>query len=215
MRRPKLHIAIVEPDDFARQALTALLQRKLQATVRAFRGNEPLILDDLARCGAYQVIVVSMVFDRTSGPAFCQAIRRRNGTTPILGITALPLQRFHAAMVSAGAQGLASKTAAGTVIRSVLAMASGMVMPDFRMPELAHARICARQEANDPVLTAHDCELLHCFLFYKADLDAMSQELGISRDTVRKSMKRLQRKLKCRSSVELYCYALDHEHYEV
>ena len=154
---------------------------------------------------APSVLLADISMNDINGPAVTRAIRRENGTTAILAITASVIERHAREMADAGAQGIISKNSdvrlQALAIRTVV---GGGTWPDesgtaFQTTAEAHRRIVSEP---DTALSAREIEVLDRWAQGVSSED-IAHDLGIGATTVRTHLARAKDKLGAHNLREL------------
>ena len=151
------------------------------------------------------VLLADISMNDINAPAVARAIRRENGTTAILAITASIVERHARDMADAGAQGIVSKNSdvrlQALAIHTVM---EGGTWPDesgtpFQTAAEAHRRIASEP---DTALSAREIEVLDRWSQGLSSED-IAHELEISPTTVRTHLARAKDKLGAHNLREL------------
>lgn len=208
-----IHLAIADNDEIVLRGLTAIISQQLpQVRVRwvAHSGHEAIerALDPLNRAG---ILLLDMSLEDMPGTEACRRIRSRNGTLPILAMTAFSLNQYAATVADAGAQGIVGKNDFNGLCHAITTVAAGGVLPAmasgtrnvlFESAQYAHKRLRVADGPNLTLLTERERQVVE--LYAQANKPAViALRLKITPGSVKTHLDRAQKRLGLSSRAEL------------
>lgn len=131
------------------------------------------------------VILMDMALNEESGANLSRRIRKHDGTTGIIGITAYPASHYRDDCINAGLQGLLEKRmlSATTMLMQAIENAAGGKGCDssFANAHNAHLRLSTTNDCRS--LTSRELEVISLYAKHKSTED-IARQLGISTGTV-------------------------------
>lgn len=155
--------AVLDNDPLAAEALASLIKENDLGTV-LWTSSDPgearrLIRD---RTKEPDVLVLDMSLGTVRGTDWCQDIRRWNGRTAVLIVTAFPIKGHLNRTAMAGAQGIASKTDRHQLVSALKMVARGGTWSEgCESAKTAHIRLSHRVERERKTLTPREQEALN------------------------------------------------------
>jgi DNA-binding NarL/FixJ family response regulator len=146
---------------------------------------------------APSVLLADISMNDINGPSVVRTIRKENGTTAILAMTASVVDRHARDMAQAGAQGIVSKNDDVRLLAmAVKTVAEGGVWSDaegviFETAPSAHRRIMGEKKAD---LSPREMEVTNLWSQGRT-APQIAQELNVAETTVRTHLKRAAEKL--------------------
>ncbi|MCH9275429.1 response regulator transcription factor [Bifidobacterium amazonense] len=146
------------------------------------------------------VILLDMSLGDMTGAEVCRRIRDENAITPILAMTAYPVDVYARDAADAGAQGIISKADTGRFPSAITTVHGGRTYADplardvcFETTRTAHERI--RTHAKDSVRLSYQEGAVIDMLIEGKDYAAIAAALGVKTVTVRTYVARAEAKL--------------------
>ena len=208
MGNDAIHLAIADNDEIVLKGLAAIVSQQLpQVRVGwvAHSGHEAIerALDPLNHAG---ILLLDMSLED-----MCRRIRSRNGTLPILAMTAFSLNQYAATVADAGAQGIVGKDDFNGLGRAITSVAAGGVLPamtggirtvEFESAQHAHERLRVADGPSLALLTERERQVVE--LYAQANKPAViALKLKITPGSVKTHLDRAQKRLGLSSRAEL------------
>lgn len=213
MGNDAIHLAIADNDEIVLKGLAAIVSQQLpQVRVGwvAHSGHEAIerALDPLNHAG---ILLLDMSLEDMPGTEACRRIRSRNGTLPILAMTAFSLNQYAATVADAGAQGIVGKDDFNGLCRAITSVAAGGVLPamtggirtvEFESAQHAHERLRVADGPSLALLTERERQVVE--LYAQANKPAViALKLKITPGSVKTHLDRAQKRLGLSSRAEL------------
>ena len=208
-----IHLAIADNDEIVLRGLAAIISQQLpQVRVRwvAHSGHEAIewALDPLNRA---DILLLDMSLEDMPGTEACRRIREKNGTMPVLAMTAFSLNQYAATAADAGAQGIVSKAEFNGLCQAITSVATGGVLPamssdirtvEFESAQHAHERLRVTDGPSLTLLTERERQVVE--LYAQANKPAViALKLKITPGSVKTHLDRAQKRLGMSSRAEL------------
>ena len=213
VKNSAIQLAVADNDEVVLMGLTAIVRQRLpQACVGwvARSGHETIerALDPLSRAG---ILLLDMSLEDMTGTEACRRIREKNGTLPILAMTAFSLNQYAATVADAGAQGIVGKADFDGLCRAIAAVADGGTLPirvvgertvSFESAGKAHERLRAVGDLDLTALTERERQVVELYA-QACKPAAIAFRLGITPGSVKTHLDRAQKRLGLSSRADL------------
>ncbi|QOL34009.1 response regulator transcription factor [Bifidobacterium lemurum] len=212
----RIRVAVADDDGCALMGLMAVLRRRLPRVTLAWsettgHGAVRRALDPMNDA---DILLMDMRMGDMSGLMACRAIRSRDGSLPILAVTAFSLAYYARRAAEAGAQGIVGKNdfdGMGAAIGDILHHQAMSVRLDasesvsFDSARRAHLRLAGDMEPTVVDLSAREREIVEQYA--QANKPAViARNLGISAGSVKTYLDRAQNRLGLSSRADLVEY---------
>lgn len=139
------------------------------------------------------LLILDMSLEGIQGPGICRHIRRMNGTTWILGVTAFNPDMYREELQRAGAQGIVTKLYDMQIVQASARLLNGIWMQGFYSPQQSHDVIVHNDGGN--ALSVREEEILEYVISYSSKTSEVAQGCGITQSAVRKIFQSICKKL--------------------
>ncbi|NMM94300.1 response regulator transcription factor [Bifidobacterium oedipodis] len=197
-RQVSASIGIVDNDPWALNALASFLTHAMPDIRIRWAARCPQQALQLFTANSVDAVIVDMSLGDIDGVALTKEIRLRDSHTPIMGITAFPLEDYAKPLAQAGAQALVGKDDPGVmagVLRQMLNNGVGQTVCGipFESAQQAFRRLSRRQQSTD-TLTAKEKQLIELCAQGKTS-ECIARELNLSAATVNNRFARICSKM--------------------
>ncbi|ANU43470.2 hypothetical protein A4U98_02570 [Bifidobacterium animalis subsp. animalis] len=157
-------------------------------------------LQNLEIYDRFDAVVMDMHLGDIEGPSVAWQIRRVNDTTPIIGVTSLPLTHYLSAAQQAGMQDLQAKKDITDIITSIQRIRTGRIPDGFESPENAFRRLQLQRDAPMP-LTRTQTMIMNYIAQGYTD-QQIAEHMHCTRETARKHRQNCLKRLGANNTVE-------------
>lgn len=196
-----LRLIFIENDPLALKLFTQLFHLQTQSMkIEHVISSGITALQNLEIYDRFDAVVMDMHLGDIEGPSAAWQIRRVNDTTPIIGVTSLPLTHYLNAARQAGMQDLRAKKNITDIITSIQRICAGRIPEGFESPEDAFRRLQPQRDAPTP-LTRTQTMIMNYIAQGYTD-QQIAEHMHCTRETARKHRQNCLKRLGANNTVE-------------